>query len=70
MRVLRHEPFAVLEDLGEELLRPLVTRIGEYLGRQTLFNVQGFVGSTMVFHGDIFGVPLQRQGEVSSGEEE
>ena len=30
--------------------------------RQSVFNVQGFVGSTMVFHGDIVGVPLQRQG--------
>ena len=30
--------------------------------RQTIFNVQGFVGSTMVFHGDIVGVPLQRLG--------
>jgi 3-hydroxyacyl-[acyl-carrier-protein] dehydratase len=30
--------------------------------RQTIFNVQGFVGSTMVFHGDIIGVPLNRQG--------
>jgi 3-hydroxyacyl-[acyl-carrier-protein] dehydratase len=26
--------------------------------RQTIFNVQGFVGSTMVFHADILGVPL------------
>ena len=30
--------------------------------RQTIFNVQGFVGTTMVFHGDILGVPLNRQG--------
>ncbi len=28
--------------------------------RQTTFNVQGFVGDTMVFEGDIIGVPLQR----------
>jgi 3-hydroxyacyl-[acyl-carrier-protein] dehydratase len=26
--------------------------------RQTVFNVQGFVGSTMVFHADVIGVPL------------
>jgi 3-hydroxyacyl-[acyl-carrier-protein] dehydratase len=31
--------------------------------RQTVFNVQGFVGSTMVFHGDIIGVPLTRKQE-------
>ena len=36
--------------------------------RQMVFNVQGFVGTTMVFHGDIIGVPLQRQG-VEAGEE-
>jgi 3-hydroxyacyl-[acyl-carrier-protein] dehydratase len=29
--------------------------------RQTIFNVQGFVGSTMVFHADIIGVPLNRR---------
>jgi len=29
--------------------------------RQCIFNVQGFVGSTMVFHADIIGVPLLRQ---------
>lgn len=28
--------------------------------RQTIFNVQGFVGSTMVFHADVMGVPLRR----------
>jgi 3-hydroxyacyl-[acyl-carrier-protein] dehydratase len=26
--------------------------------RQTIFDVQGFVGSAMVFHGEVFGVPL------------
>jgi 3-hydroxyacyl-[acyl-carrier-protein] dehydratase len=29
--------------------------------RQTVFNVQGFVGATMVFHADIIGVPLVRR---------
>jgi 3-hydroxyacyl-[acyl-carrier-protein] dehydratase len=33
--------------------------------RQTIFNVQGFVGATMVFHGDIIGVPLQKRGQES-----
>ena len=28
--------------------------------RQTIFNVQGLVGSTMVFHADILGVPMSR----------
>jgi 3-hydroxyacyl-[acyl-carrier-protein] dehydratase len=31
--------------------------------RQTIFNVQGFVGTTMVFHADIIGVPLTRKEE-------
>lgn len=31
--------------------------------RQTVFNVQGFVGTTMVFHADILGVPLVRKQE-------
>lgn len=31
--------------------------------RQTVFNVQGFVGGTMVFHADILGVPLTRKEE-------
>jgi 3-hydroxyacyl-[acyl-carrier-protein] dehydratase len=32
--------------------------------RQTTFNVQGFVGDTMVFEGDVMGVPLQRKPEA------
>jgi 3-hydroxyacyl-[acyl-carrier-protein] dehydratase len=32
--------------------------------RQTIFNVQGFVGAAMVFHADVLGVPLTRKGEV------
>ncbi|MCC6417633.1 MAG: beta-hydroxyacyl-ACP dehydratase [Gemmataceae bacterium] len=31
--------------------------------RQTVCNVQGFVGTTMVFHGDIIGVPMARKEE-------
>jgi 3-hydroxyacyl-[acyl-carrier-protein] dehydratase len=30
--------------------------------RQTVFNVQGFVGSVMVFHADILGVALRKEG--------
>jgi 3-hydroxyacyl-[acyl-carrier-protein] dehydratase len=38
--------------------------------RQCIFNVQGFVGPTMVFHADIIGVPLVRQaGEAAVAEE-
>ena len=32
--------------------------------RQAVFNVQGFVGSTMVFHADVLGVPLVRKEEA------
>jgi 3-hydroxyacyl-[acyl-carrier-protein] dehydratase len=31
--------------------------------RQTVVNVQGFVGSTLVFHADVIGVPLSRKEE-------
>jgi 3-hydroxyacyl-[acyl-carrier-protein] dehydratase len=31
--------------------------------RKTVFNVQGFVGAKMVFHGDIIGVPMTRKEE-------
>jgi len=37
--------------------------------RQTIFNVQGFVNGSMVFHADIIGVPLNRQGSTGGGEE-
>jgi 3-hydroxyacyl-[acyl-carrier-protein] dehydratase len=43
-----------------------LTLIGKALRvnrRQTTFNVQGFVGATMVFEGDVIGVPLQRKPE-------
>jgi 3-hydroxyacyl-[acyl-carrier-protein] dehydratase len=32
--------------------------------RQTIFNVQGFVGDVMVFHAEILGVPLSRKEEA------
>jgi 3-hydroxyacyl-[acyl-carrier-protein] dehydratase len=32
--------------------------------RQTIFDVQGFVGSTMVFHATIIGVPMTRRAEA------
>jgi 3-hydroxyacyl-[acyl-carrier-protein] dehydratase len=38
--------------------------------RQTIFNVQGFVDSTMVFHADIIGVPLVRQASGTASAEE
>jgi 3-hydroxyacyl-[acyl-carrier-protein] dehydratase len=37
--------------------------------RQCIFNVQGFVGSTMVFHADIIGVPLLRHSGAASAAE-
>jgi 3-hydroxyacyl-[acyl-carrier-protein] dehydratase len=35
--------------------------------RKTVFNVQGFVGQKMVFHGDIIGVPMMRKEEGAIG---
>jgi 3-hydroxyacyl-[acyl-carrier-protein] dehydratase len=46
---------------GDRLL--LVGKVTRLNRRQTVFNVQGFVGSTMVFHADIIGVPLLRKEE-------
>jgi 3-hydroxyacyl-[acyl-carrier-protein] dehydratase len=44
---------------GDRLL--LVAKVIKYHRRQTTFNVQGFVGTTLVFQGDIIGVSLTRR---------
>jgi 3-hydroxyacyl-[acyl-carrier-protein] dehydratase len=43
---------------GDRLV--FVGRMAKYHRRQVVLNVQGFVGTSMVFHGDIIGVPLKR----------
>jgi 3-hydroxyacyl-[acyl-carrier-protein] dehydratase len=53
---------------GDRLL--LIAKGVKMHRRQTIFNVQGFVGSTMVFHANIIGVPLMRgTSSPGSGEE-
>jgi 3-hydroxyacyl-[acyl-carrier-protein] dehydratase len=47
---------------GERLV--LVGKALKVHRRQTVCNVQGFVSGSLVFHGDIIGVPLRRKGEV------
>jgi 3-hydroxyacyl-[acyl-carrier-protein] dehydratase len=47
--------------IGDRLV--LVGKAVKLNRRQTIFNVQGFVGSTMVFHADVLGVPLVRKEE-------
>jgi 3-hydroxyacyl-[acyl-carrier-protein] dehydratase len=42
---------------GDRLV--LVSKELRYNRRQMTFNVQAFVKETMVFHGDIIGVPLK-----------
>jgi 3-hydroxyacyl-[acyl-carrier-protein] dehydratase len=37
--------------------------------RQTIFNVQGFVGTTMVFHADVIGLPMNRQDSAPPAQE-
>jgi 3-hydroxyacyl-[acyl-carrier-protein] dehydratase len=37
--------------------------------RQTIFQVQGFVGKAMVFHADIIGIPLSKRAVVAADEE-
>lgn len=46
---------------GDRLV--LVAKGTRVSSRQTICNVQGFVGTTMVFHGDVIGVPLQMKEE-------
>jgi 3-hydroxyacyl-[acyl-carrier-protein] dehydratase len=47
--------------IGDRLV--LVAKVTKLNRRQTIFAVQGFVGTTMVFHADIIGVPLTRKDE-------
>ncbi len=47
---------------GDRLL--LISKMIRYHRRQTIFNVQGFVGTNMVFHADIIGVPMTRREET------
>lgn len=48
----------------------LISKAIKIRRRQCVYNVQGFVGSTMVFHADIIGVSLVRQaGEPVLAEE-
>ena len=39
----------------------LVAKVCRSHRRQVVFNVQGFVGSTMVFHADVIGLPLRKE---------
>jgi 3-hydroxyacyl-[acyl-carrier-protein] dehydratase len=55
---LENVRFRVPVKPGDRLL--LVAKGLKYNRRQTLFNVQGFVGTTMVFHGDVLGVAMSR----------
>jgi 3-hydroxyacyl-[acyl-carrier-protein] dehydratase len=43
---------------GDRLV--LVAKVTRLHHRQTIFNVQAFVGITLVFHADIIGVPINR----------
>jgi 3-hydroxyacyl-[acyl-carrier-protein] dehydratase len=47
--------------VGDRLV--LIGKMVKLNRRQAIFNVQGFVGSTMVFHADVLGVPLLRKEE-------
>ena len=48
---------------GDRLV--LVAKAVRLHRRHTMFECQGFVGSNMVFHGKIIGVPITGQGEAS-----
>ena len=67
--------FGGLEDVRfRGLVRPgdrlvLVGKAKRIHRRQTIFNVQGFVGDKMVFEADVIGVPMNRQGSAAPGQE-
>lgn len=44
---------------GDRLI--LVAKASKIHRKQVVFNVQAFVGSTLVFHGDVIGVPLSKR---------
>ena len=52
---------------GDRLV--LIGKSGRLNRRQMVFNVQGFVGTSMVFHGDILGMPLLRGAEAGAAGE-
>lgn len=47
---------------GDRLI--LIGKLTRYHRRQSIFNVQGFVGTSMVFHADIIGVAMTRKEET------
>jgi len=47
---------------GDRLV--LVAKVTKLHRRQSIFNVQGFVGATMVFHAEVLGMPLMRKTEA------
>ena len=52
---------------GDRLV--LVAKAKDLRPRRCIFDVQGFVGSIMVFHADIIGVPLMRRSDAETGAE-
>lgn len=59
---LENVRFRSVVRVGDRLV--LVAKLLRLNRRQTVSNVQGFVGPTMVFHGDIIGFPLSRKEEA------
>lgn len=47
---------------GDRLI--LIGKMLRYHRRQTVFNVQGFVGNQMVFHADVIGMSMTRKEET------
>lgn len=59
---LEHVRFRHPVHPGDRLV--LVAKCLRHNRRQMVFNVQGFVDATMVFHGDIIGMALSRKDEA------
>ena len=67
--LLGHSGFALHAGGGRERQRIagaflcLIAKMLRYHRLQTVFNVQGFVGTNMVFHADVIGISMTRKEE-------
>lgn len=61
---LENVRFRVPVHPGDRLI--LVAKVVKVHRRQIISNVQGFVGDTMVFHGDFIGMPLSNRTETGA----
>jgi 3-hydroxyacyl-[acyl-carrier-protein] dehydratase len=64
---LEHVRFRGMVKPGDRFL--LIGKVVKLHRRQSILNVQGFVGGNLVFHGEIIGVPISRTAAADAAEE-